>query len=138
MQGLRHPYTANLQSETSGDSQNTPLHCADDLNFVQDCTMLSQKSMRWRRALSPRKASLPHEDWVLRGLTLHQLKDIITDIYASKAKADARSGPTFTFVNPVGKEKKDYTSQRRFLEEPCVIPGCPGGTVTLLQIRCRG
>jgi hypothetical protein len=57
---------------------------------MQDSTMLSQKSLRWRRALSPRKASLPHEDWVLRGLTLHQLKDIITDVYASKAKADVR------------------------------------------------
>lgn len=56
---------------------------------VQDSSLLSQKSVRWRRALSPRKASL-QEDWVLRGLTLHQLKDIITDIYASKAKADAR------------------------------------------------
>ena len=63
--------------------------------------MLSQKSVRWRRALSPRKASLPHEDWVLRGLTLHQLKDIMTDIYASKAKADARSGPTSTPVKPL-------------------------------------
>ena len=51
---------------------------------------MSQKSLRWRRALSPRKSSL-QEEWVLRGLTLHQLKDIITDIYASKSKADARS-----------------------------------------------
>ena len=50
---------------------------------------MSQKSMRWRRALSPRKAAR-QEEWVLRGLSLHQLKDIITDIYASKAKADAR------------------------------------------------
>ncbi|KAL0019436.1 hypothetical protein WJX79_008265 [Trebouxia sp. C0005] len=57
----------------------------------EESLMLSQKSLRWRRVLSPRKASLPHEDWVLRGLTLHQLKDIITDIYASKVKADARS-----------------------------------------------
>ena len=31
------------------------------------------------------------EEWVLRGLTLHQLKDIITEIYASKSKADTRS-----------------------------------------------
>lgn len=51
---------------------------------------MSQKSLRWRRALSPRKSSL-QEEWVLRGLTLHQLKDIITDIYASKGKADTRS-----------------------------------------------
>ena len=50
---------------------------------------MSQKSLRWRRALSPRKSSL-QEEWVLRGLTLHQLKDIITDIYAAKSKADAR------------------------------------------------
>ena len=56
---------------------------------MQDSSLLSQKSVRWRRALSPRKGSL-QEDWVLRGLTLHQLKDIITDIYASKAKADTR------------------------------------------------
>lgn len=45
--------------------------------------------MKWRRVLSPRKASL-QEDWILRGLTLHQLKDIIADVYVSKAKADAR------------------------------------------------
>lgn len=51
---------------------------------------MSQKSLRWRFALSPRKSSL-QEEWVLRGLTLHQLKDIITDIYASKTKADTRS-----------------------------------------------
>ena len=63
---------------------------AELTDIMQDSTMLSQKSLRWRRALSPRKASLPHEDWVLRGLTLHQLKDIITDVYASKAKADVR------------------------------------------------
>lgn len=61
---------------------------------VQDSTLLSQTSLRWRRALSPRKSSL-QEDWVLRGLTLHQLKDIITDIYASKAKADSRQAQPF-------------------------------------------
>ena len=55
---------------------------------------MSQKSLRWRRALSPRKSSL-QEEWVLRGLTLHQLKDIITDIYASKNKADARYCSSF-------------------------------------------
>ena len=61
----------------------------DMLACMQGSQLLSQKSLRWRRALSPRKSSL-QEDWVLRGLTLHQLKDIITDIYASKAKADLR------------------------------------------------
>ena len=50
---------------------------------------MSQKSLRWRRALSPRKSAM-QEEWVLRGLTLHQLKDIIIEIYASKSKADAR------------------------------------------------
>lgn len=76
--------------------------------------MLSQKSLRWRRVLSPRKASLPHEDWVLRGLTLHQLKDIITDIYASKVKADARSEPSPTPVNPLA-DKVDCISRLRKL-----------------------
>ena len=68
------------------------LPCQD--GAVQDSTLLSQTSLRWRRALSPRKSSL-QEDWVLRGLTLHQLKDIITDIYASKAKADSRQAQPF-------------------------------------------
>ena len=70
------------------------LPCQD--GAVQDSTLLSQTSLRWRRALSPRKSSL-QEDWVLRGLTLHQLKDIITDIYASKAKADSRQAQPFHF-----------------------------------------
>jgi len=29
----RHPYTGNLNSETSGDSKNAFLHCGDALNF---------------------------------------------------------------------------------------------------------
>lgn len=65
------------------------MHTYSLLFRVQDSYLMSQKSLRWRRALSPRKSSL-QEEWVLRGLTLHQLKDIITDIYASKHKADAR------------------------------------------------
>ena len=76
-------------------------HTQNLLLGVQDSYLMSQKSLRWRRALSPRKSSL-QEEWVLRGLTLHQLKDIITDIYASKSKADVRSATRpFVYVQAI-------------------------------------
>ena len=60
---------------------------------VQD-DLLRERSLKWRRVLSPRigspRNSAMQEDWIMRGLTLHQLKDIISDVYASKAKSDAR------------------------------------------------
>ena len=56
--------------------------------------LLRERSLKWRRVLSPRsgspRKSALQEDWIMRGLTLHQLKVIISDVYASKAKSDAR------------------------------------------------
>ncbi len=33
----RHPYTGDLNSETSGDSKNTFLHCGDVSEFAELC-----------------------------------------------------------------------------------------------------
>jgi len=38
----RHPYTRNLNSETSGDSKNVCLHCGDVLAAVQDSQCQAQ------------------------------------------------------------------------------------------------
>ena len=69
-------------------------HCLrPKLQCAQD-DLLRERSLKWRRVLSPRSGSprnsAMQEDWIMRGLTLHQLKDIISDVYGSKAKSDAR------------------------------------------------
>ncbi|KAL3158548.1 hypothetical protein ABBQ38_010768 [Trebouxia sp. C0009 RCD-2024] len=87
--GLEGKDTADSTGDSTAVGKGAPTVRTVDLGD-EDSYLMSQKSLRWMRALSPRKASL-QEEWVLRGLTLHQLKDIITDVYASKSKADARS-----------------------------------------------
>ena len=60
------------------------------------------------------------EDWALRGLTLHQLKDIITDIYASKFKADVRY---LTVTDPVGLRSLSVYLQTRSTVSKHSYPG---------------
>lgn len=86
--GLEGKDTADSNGGSTAVSKGAPTVRTVDLGN-EDSYLMSQKSLRWMRALSPRRAGL-QEEWVLRGLTLHQLKDLITNVYASKSKADAR------------------------------------------------
>ncbi len=58
----RHPYTANLSSEMSGDSKSTSLHCGDILGLPKvDCrgSLLGMPTWRDRHMQPGASSQLP-------------------------------------------------------------------------------